>query len=94
MSFVDVFDVSAVWLPAARTLASVIGRRLGPDNAYAAQVAARIVVASTAAMVSDGDATRSWLLAAQVAVWMLRLSWQLYRRATDNGEDPRHGDRL
>jgi steroid 5-alpha reductase family enzyme len=75
-------------------------------TAYAARRAGRVsvvdvtwglalaAVALVSALLGDGDAARRWLLLGLVAAWGLRLSWHIWRRNTDHGEDPRYTELL
>ena len=56
-------------------------------------------VALVSAVLGDGSVARRWLLVALVAVWGVRLSWHIGRRAVPShgqghGEDPRYTELL
>src|SRR5690349_15371224 len=53
-------------------------------------VAAALVCAAVGPAISDSDAWRSWLLAALVTIWGVRLSWHIARKQRGHGEDPRY----
>ena len=80
-------------------------------TAYAARRAGRVSVvdvtwglalagvALVCALLGDGDTLRRWLLLGLVAVWGVRLSWHIWRRAMPSrgqghGEDPRYTELL
>jgi len=54
------------------------------------------VVTAAVGSAADGADARRWLVALLVAVWGLRLSWHVRRRAVDAGgqEDPRYAEML
>jgi steroid 5-alpha reductase family enzyme len=53
-----------------------------------------LVSVAVATLCGEGDEGRSWLLAALVAIWGLRLSWHMHRRNAGKGEDPRYAEML
>ena len=56
-----------------------------------------VVAALLATVLDEGDAWRTWLVAAMVAVWGLRLAWHVRGRAVgehQGKEDPRYAEML
>jgi steroid 5-alpha reductase family enzyme len=96
--------VSAFWPVAAASLGAVallmtltalwsrrVGRVAVVDIAWGL---AFVAVALVCALLADDDAWRSWLLAALVAVWGLRLAWHIRGRVGSDQEDPRYAELL
>ena len=95
VSFATVSGTSAVALLAVHAVTFGIGHRIGRYNVVdVAWGLGFVAVATVAAILGDGDASRRWLLLALVAIWGLRLSWFIYRRSAGKGEDPRYADLL
>ncbi len=83
---------AAVVMTVAALVARAVGRVAVVDVAWGLGF---VAIAATAAVVSDGDATRRWLVLGLVGVWGLRLAWHIRRRAvashgSGGGDDPRY----
>src|SRR6201987_1977106 len=86
-------SVAALLVVHAVTFA--IGRRLGRYNVVdVAWGLGFIAVASVAAILGNGDASRRGLLLGLVATWGRRRSGDIYGRAAGGGEDLRDPGRL
>ena len=95
VDFAVVSGASAAALLVLHAVTFGIGRRIGRYNVVdVAWGLGFIAVATVAAILGDGDASRRWLLLALVAIWGLRLSSYIYRRSAGKGEDPRYADLL
>jgi steroid 5-alpha reductase family enzyme len=86
---------SVAALVVVHSIAFAIGRRIGRYNVVdVAWGVGFVAVATVAATLGHGDATRRWLLLALVAIWGLRLSWHIQHKTMGKGEDPRYAAML
>lgn len=84
---------------AAMTVTALSARRAGRvsvvDTAWGLALAAVALTAAVTGTVLDAGAPwRSWLLAALVTVWGVRLAAHMHRRNSGHGEDPRYAEFL
>ncbi|RJS45606.1 DUF1295 domain-containing protein [Nocardioides cavernaquae] len=71
------------------------GRYSVVDTTWGLALAAVSVTAAVGGSVlGAGEPWRSWLLAALVSIWGIRLSWHMHRRNSGHGEDPRYAELL
>ena len=80
----------------AMTITAVVARRVDRVSVVDVTwgIGAHRHLAWSAPLSRLGDGWLPWLLAALVAVWGVRLSWHIWRRARGHGEDPRYAELL
>jgi steroid 5-alpha reductase family enzyme len=86
---------AAVLVVAAMTFTAYAAGRAGRysvvDTTWGLALAGVAVLAAVLGGVLDaGDPWRSWLLAALVSIWGVRLSWHMHQRNSGHGEDARY----
>lgn len=90
---------AALAVAAAMVVTALVSRRVGRvavvDVTWGLGfVLVAVVGAGVAAGLGRGDAARTGLLLAIVAVWGCRLAWHILRRSRGHGEDPRYAELL
>ena len=77
----------------AMVVTALVARRIGRVNVVDVTWGLALVVVAVVCALFAGTG-QSWLLAALVAAWGLRLSWHIWRRSRGHGEDPRYAAML
>lgn len=96
---VVVESAAAVVVLVAMLVTAYAARRAGRysvvDTTWGIALAAVAVTAAVlGGLLGSGEPWRSWLLAALVSIWGVRLSWHMHRRNAGHGEDPRYAEML
>jgi len=97
--FLIVQGAAAAVVLTAMLVTAYAARRAGRysvvDTTWGLALAAvAITAAGVGCLLDSGEPWRSWLLAALVTVWGVRLSWHMHRRNAGHGEDPRYAEML